>query len=518
MRHPEHACDEQRAARAFALSSCGGAAVILPEPPSAALRFSFHLGVDCAYTHRLYAAGLARRPWWQAAAPDAATGVQLLLDEYERVDWEATVSGGAAAAVTNNLCIRKGLCRKAQFAEHMGTWAARRAPRGALARALPQTLVLDLMSVFHNRPPRTELASALAWALSDADEAMSAAAAAATAASAPPPLWIAKPSLTNKGAGIALVRSAAELEAHVLALRDVGMWVLQRYCARPLLLRARKFHLRVYVLADADLRVHVFREALCLSAARAYSADPAHDGDALVHLTNTCVGAASDGFCEDDAVLRLSELPVALAEAAAAAAPGADALAAAAAQTAAVYARICAVVAECFLALRREPAAYMPLAHAFELYGADFMLEHAEAGEADSEGGDDALRGLRLRVLEFNPTPDVKQSGVRLEPVIAAMLEGVLRTCVDSRFPPPPARGGSPAAAAAVSPAAATTPRAEADMREEYAAAWAAEQARAAAGGALEGGAYGGLLQWDCVLALPPRPGGRSGMSVSSFA
>jgi hypothetical protein len=193
-------------------------------------------------------------------------------------------------------------------------------------------------------------AEALAWALADAEAAIAAAPAGAR--------WLLKPSLANKGAGFALVRSAEAAAAHVAALRNVGEWVLQRYVERPLLLwrGGRKFHLRVYALADGDLRVRVFREALCLAAALPYG-DGGGD-DARRHITNTCVAAEAGGgdFCEEEAVHRLAELPAELAARAsarsgggggggdAAAAPGAAAAAAGLAQTAALYARICAVV------------------------------------------------------------------------------------------------------------------------------------------------------------------------------
>ena len=397
--------------------------------------------------------------------------------------------------------MRKGLCRKAALAEYAGAAVARQpAALRALARALPPTVVVDVMAAFHGggggggstRPGGR--AEALAWALADAEAAIAAAPAGAR--------WILKPSLANKAAGIAIVDGAAAAAAHVCdpALRGVGVWVLQRYVARPLTLRGRKFHLRVYVLADGDLRVHVFRQALALSAAAAYdaAADPAA-ADARAHITNPCAGAAHADFDEAAVVACLSDLPAELA------ARSGGSAAAGRAQAAAIYARICAVVAELFAALRTQPASYAPLANAFEIYGADFLVEDGDESTRDADGrggsggdaGDDdaaVAAGLHVRLLEFNPTPDIAQSGTRLEHVIAAMLEGVLRIAVDARFPPPAPHPQAP-------------PRRTCASRAELASAWAA--AAEGANSAQQ------LLEWDCVLDLQPRPGGPCGMTLT---
>ena len=346
--------------------------------------------------------------------------------------------------------------------------------------------------------------------------------AAAAAAGGGGARWLLKPSLSNKGAGIALVRDAAAVAAHVAALRDVGEWVLQRYVERPLLWRGRKFHLRVYALADADLRVRVFREALCLCAALPYPGGGRggddDDGDLRAHITNTCVAADAPGFVEADAVHRLAELPAALAARAAAARGGATATNADAdaglAQTAALFARVCAVISQCFLALRGAPASFAPLPNAFELYGVDFLVE--EQDDDDDDDGDAATAaGLRLRVLEFNPTPDIAQTGGRLEHVIGALLEEVVRTCVDSRFPPPPACADARPAGAGAPPPIPAAEAAPAMMRRlaaQYAEAWRSHRAHGAARCAPDACA---LVRWEEVLALPPRPGGPSGMRLT---
>jgi hypothetical protein len=455
-----------------------------------------------------------------------------------------------------------------------------------------------------------------------------------------------KPSLGNKGAEVCLVESIEQVTAFLKAWRDVGQWVLQRYVERPLLLRSRKFHVRLYVLVNAAMEVHVFRESLLLFAVNKYNrADPA---DTHAHITNTCVNAEHADFAEDEYVRRLSDLPHMLCARAAeeltaeveeateaggpdgkagadassatgergagavlgAASSGADAaaLALAVRRTAGVYARMCEVVAECFLALERETSVYMPLESSFELYGADFLLEEEEeavqvcacgadgcwaggacgtsggccgitggaaapdkagaaaccaaarhsgegtssnpsgsccgaaagcseparsCGDSSGCGGAGSCRcsiGIpRVRVLEFNPTPDIKQSGSRLDFMIGALIEGAVKACVDTRFPQPAQTESQPAAAelsaACAAPSTRTLPESKprAVMRQaplqqlyrDYIASWdeaAASRPRSvtthgaasATAAAVECSRREALLQWDKVLSLPP--------------
>lgn len=55
---------------------------------------------------------------------------------------------------------------------------------------------------------------------------------------------------------------AAAAAAGLLSAPQQQLWALQRYVARPLLLRKKKFHLRVMVLAVGDLAVYFHRNAV----------------------------------------------------------------------------------------------------------------------------------------------------------------------------------------------------------------------------------------------------------------
>lgn len=70
---------------------------------------------------------------------------------------------------------------------------------------------------------------------------------------------------------------SAAVSAALLASAQQQLWVLQRYVARPLLLRGRKFHLRVMILAVGDLSVFVHRNAVALFASDDFSAEDFSD-------------------------------------------------------------------------------------------------------------------------------------------------------------------------------------------------------------------------------------------------
>ena len=78
-------------------------------------------------------------------------------------------------------------------------------------------------------------------------------------------------------------------------------FVAQPYIHPPLLLLGdgRKFHIRTYVLCVGSLQVYVFRPMLALFAAKPYR-PPWEDDDLSAHLTNTCLQQQQQGGGEDE--------------------------------------------------------------------------------------------------------------------------------------------------------------------------------------------------------------------------
>ena len=384
---------------------------VAPSPPALAAdadepadaRAVALVDLDCDVQQRHFEAAFARRAArWRVARRarrggrfDESERAALRVEEYETTPWERVMgevgSGGgggggvgssAAVAVAvgaSNFCVRKGLGRKAVMAEALQAHAGKCGAACPLRAALPETVVVDTMSVFHSRPRWLDFRSALAESLAEAEAAMDAAAAAAVAAAGPAPLWILKPSITNKGEGLRIVAAAVQVAEAVCEAPELGTWVLQRYVDAPLLLRpggggggsvheggGHKFHLRVYVLAAGALSVHVFREALVLLALRPYSRASALDPtQRAAHVTNTCVGQeeGGDDFDENLHVCCSDELAaLLLASGATASAAEADA------RVDAVFASVREAVAHSFRAMEGRVGLYLPLpAPSFEL-------------------------------------------------------------------------------------------------------------------------------------------------------
>lgn len=298
------------------------------------------LRTDCDYSLPRLEAAFARRPWlrivdWPAPPRDAATPAAMEahearlveaeereggrpdveLCEYEEHDWSRVVAGNLLA---DAYVVRKGLQRKAQLAKYLNKYK-RKHPDSPLAAAVPETIVVNMWDAFGDGAAQKlglTRKQAVDMCLAEVEEAMDRTAhlgdqEGTTARAAAERWWIVKPSLTNKGAEIAVVENLQHVREAVSGVgRDVMEWVVQRYVARPLLVAGRKFHLRVYVLGAGALRVYVYKRILALFAVSKY-ADSGVD-DSYAHLTNTAHQATGAGFDYDRYVRLMSELPAML--------------------------------------------------------------------------------------------------------------------------------------------------------------------------------------------------------------
>lgn len=75
-----------------------------------------------------------------------------------------------------------------------------------------------------------------------------------------------------------------------------------------------------------------------------------------------------------------------------------------------LYGKMRTAVARFFDSYRGETSGFMPLPNAFELYGIDFLVDE----------------DLNPWLLEFNPGPDLKQTGGRLKPFMERMVREML--------------------------------------------------------------------------------------------
>jgi hypothetical protein len=208
-------------------------------PSTASERLPTHrifLDVDCDYTRRILQEAFAHpsRKSRFCVTLGPANGMDPVplprscdfqWAEYERIDWSSVLEGKHGAA---SYCVRKGLSRKAQLAYYTQRYAAKNNEDNVLARAVPQTLILDTWDVWersgagaasstcegfaHGMTPLGSAKSVnvkerLVACLDHAKRCMESAEAAFASSGDPTlePIWILKGSTTNKGSGIHIV-------------------------------------------------------------------------------------------------------------------------------------------------------------------------------------------------------------------------------------------------------------------------------------------------------------------------
>jgi tubulin---tyrosine ligase len=179
--------------------------------------------------------------------------------------------------------------------------------------------------------------------------------------------------------------------------------VLQKYISKPLLLRKRKFHIRAYVLAVSALRVYFYRNCLALCAGKMYR-NSDHYSNLGAHITNTAYQIEVDPhFREQFCVVEWSAESISrilvrdgtfdnLVDAESAVHSTIDAM--------------CAITGELFRAYKSEFGVFAPIDGCFEHYGLDFIVDDS----------------WNVYLLEVNPGPDFKQTGLKLESLIENLM------------------------------------------------------------------------------------------------
>eukprot|EP00731_Ephydatia_muelleri_P027787 Em0019g660a len=114
--------------------------------------------------------------------------------------------------------------------------------------------------------------------------------------------WITKLSLGKRGIGVSVISDPEQIPSD----HD---YVAQHYISNPLLVRGRKFHLRLYLLITSlhPLRALLHREGLVLFASSNYSTAQASFSDLSIHLTNAAIADRADKQSPDNSML-LSDL------------------------------------------------------------------------------------------------------------------------------------------------------------------------------------------------------------------
>ncbi|KAI9319270.1 tubulin-tyrosine ligase family-domain-containing protein [Dichotomocladium elegans] len=293
--------------------------------------------------------------------PDSTVALQWL--EYELINW-SLVSAKEDSTMANAYCIRKGLIRKAQFAYNVTKYLSKY-PDSILRQAIPETWLFELDHIDYFDEALNE-AFEVERDLRENEET-----------GEPKHVFIIKPSMANKAAGIHVFNSLDQLysifeedesdseeeeddddEYGQEDLTQVREWVIQRYVHRPLLVNNRKFHVRAYVLAVGNIKVYLYRDMLALFALKEYNLDDL--SEPLAHITNTCIQTDHADFEESASVRLFWELAEA----------GVSQV-----DLDAIFVKMQHILADVFDACSSEMTTFQAIPNAFELFGVDFLID-----------------------------------------------------------------------------------------------------------------------------------------------
>ncbi|TFJ87574.1 hypothetical protein NSK_000925 [Nannochloropsis salina CCMP1776] len=379
--------------------------------------------IECDYTRRILVKAIAKRQFRLCGVKNQKDA-SILWADYEDLDFDRVLASGGKIKA-NSYLVRKGLARKAQLAYHLRKYMAKR-PTSMLHGAIPETLVIETWEAFEegmsfgalgatfdgNLTATFSLRDRLDWCLRDARERI---------ARSPGSTWILKPSVTNKGAEITVLKDYQSMRDIVRTWPDVREWVLQAYIVTPLLYRRRKFHLRCYVLAVGNLSVYVWRQILLLTSTVEYDSEDLCNQ--LAHVTNTARQVEDGEVCPaaEDCVFSLDDLIDDLRTKQHLSLEQAEGI------INDIRGGIENVTGELFKALHGERTVFAPVPQCFELLGLDFLVSMDQT--SSNESGLPVLTP-QVHLLEVNPGPDFKQTGPRLKSVIEGLLEATLDVAV----------------------------------------------------------------------------------------
>ncbi|EGV60160.1 putative tubulin--tyrosine ligase pby1 [Yamadazyma tenuis] len=229
--------------------------------------------------------------------------------------------------------------------------------------------------------------------------------------------WILKPSMSDKGQGIRLFKTIDQLQEifnsfeegedsdveeedddnNGIITSQLRQFIVQEYQQNPLLLPEydnKKFHFRVYVVANGDLQVFVYRGILALFATQPFVLQDDDTGEVPMggHLTNTCLQNETpivESFWNMKGIDKFDKEII--------------------------YNRICQIVGEVFKAATSiDKINFQPLGNATEFYGVDFIIDN----------------NMQLKLLEVNAYPDFKQTGEALHSIIHDLLEATVHEVI----------------------------------------------------------------------------------------
>ncbi|KAJ3719732.1 tubulin-tyrosine ligase [Lentinula raphanica] len=371
-----------------------------------------------------------------ASASDASSNSPALLlqwSSYDEIQHELSIN---QSILQSSYIIRKCLIRKHFLSRSIFSYLTKH-PKSVLELAWPRTYEMEISFA-------DELDELFADELWELGEELGTS----------ERWWILKPGMADRGNGIRLFNDRQTLE-HILdefeekeeetedeqesntavITSQLRHFVIQEYILHPLLFDPRevpigpesskpnvlegyKFHLRAYCVASGALTLYLYNRVLALFSSLPYTVPNASDSststqvDLAPHLTNTSlqthrgeqgvrllnelVGChiLSDGF-EDHPILTLDDVDD-------------------------ILGQISSVLSETFKAALENPIHFQAIPNAFELFGADFLIDSTKSRSR-----------FQIKLLEINAEPAIELTGPRLGWILEDLFVDIGKVCVE---------------------------------------------------------------------------------------
>ena len=231
-------------------------------------------------------------------------------------------------------------------------------------------------------------------------------------------LWILKPTGLNRGRGIHVFGNTEELKDYITnnlgnentAKRSSNMpigYVIQKYIESPLLIRSRKFDIRMWVLVMGDINGYLFREGYIRTSSTPFTIDPDNTDDKYVHLTNNAIQkySTSYGSFEDGNQLSFDMFKSYIGESK---------------FNDLILPQMKEIIIKSLLSTRKKlnPQRSRNL---FEIFGYDFLID----------------RDYNVWLIEVNTNPCLEESSFLLKMLLPRMIDDAFKLTIDKSFPRP---------------------------------------------------------------------------------
>ena len=210
------------------------------------------------------------------------------------------------------------------------------------------------------------------------------------------------------GRGIEVFKNLKDINNFLSQRPYNSFWVVQKYVEKPLLYKARKFDIRIWVVITAKNEIFLYKHAYIRTSSDDYDLNTSKN---YVHLTNNCLQKNGENYGkhEDGNTLPFDALDEYLKDAF----PEHDAKIASH-----IIPRIKDLIIDTFLCTRKtiNPQYRKGV---FELFGFDFLIDE----------------DLRTWLIEVNTNPYLGIPNKYIAKVLPDMLDDMLEIVVDPLFP-----------------------------------------------------------------------------------